>query len=356
MDFTQLKKISQESIEKLIKKKVCLLTGTGDLKRTDKIELYSELDVYEVSSAIFTTLVKNGFEKIEFFPVTNQNLNCINLIQAALIFNLVEGQSYQFIVKTIEKIKETKVPFTGSDSEPIKISTDKDATKKIMEKVGVQISPSQVFLTANDQIDEKLKFPLILKPKTDDGSIGITNNSIVQNENELRERLIEYLEKFKKSILVENYVDGREFSTTVIEVNGQPVVLPIAEVHFPNKGFYNKWKIYNFSAKWDTSSSENKAIYSSAPAKNVKEDVEKKLNDWSALAFKALNLHDYARFDYRQDLKTGQLYFLEANANPSLEENPQVETTTSCLAAGLTQNDLLVLIMKSALERFNVKL
>jgi D-alanine-D-alanine ligase len=353
--LNKLKIVAEETLPKLINKRIFILTGTGAVSRAEKIELLSEIDTFEVASDVFETLVCAGFKKLLLFPATPHNLNCIELLKSDLFINLVEGVGASFTARAIEEIKKTGVPFTGSDAEPIRISTDKNQTKQAVEKAGVKVAPSQLFRDAKDKPDEKLGFPIILKPKRDDGSAGITNDSVVKNEEELKLRLTEMLPRFTGPIMGEQYIDGREFSATVIEVNGQALMLPIAEVHFPERGFKSKWKIYNYAAKWVPNSPEIKTVYANAPAKNLATEVEQQLTAASLTAFKVLGLHDYARFDFRMDDKTNAIYFLEANANPSLEENPQVETTASFQSIGLTQLDFLVLIMKSALERFGKK-
>lgn len=332
------------------------MTGTGDLKRSEKIELLGDIDTFEVASNVFETLILAGFKRAWLFPATPENLNCIELLRADVFLNIVEGMGANFVSKVIEEIKTTGIPYTGSDADALKITTDKNQTKTAAVKAGIKVAPSQLFRDAKDPLDEKLHFPIILKPKRDDGSAGITNDSVVSRHEELKKYLEETLSKFPGPLMGEQFVDGREFSVTVIEIDGSPFMLPIAEVHFPDRGFHGKWKIYNYAAKWVPGSPETKAVYANAPAKNLSFEEEQVLTSASLSAFRALNLHDYARFDYRQDEKTGDIYFLEANANPSLEQTAQTETVESYKALGLTQTDLLILILKSALERNGKKL
>lgn len=354
--LNKLKLVAEETLPKLLNKRIFILTGTGAVSRAEKIELLSEIDTFEVASDVFETLVRAGFKKLLLFPATPQNLNCIEILKSDLFINLVEGVGANFTARAIEQLKKTGVPFTGSEAEPIRISTDKNQTKQVVEKAGVKVAPSQLFRDAGDKLDEKMSFPIILKPKRDDGSAGITNDSVVSNDAELKKQLTEMLPRFTGPIMGEQFVDGREFSVTVIEVDGQPFMLPIAEVHFPERGFKSKWKIYNYAAKWVPNSPETKVVYANAPAKNLAVEAEQQLTAASLTAFKVLNLHNYARFDYRMNDKDNTVYFLEANANPSLEETSQTETVESFKALGLTQLDFLVLIMKSALERFGKKL
>lgn len=355
MPAISLKKIATESLSKLQNKKIYILTGTGDTKRSEKIELLSEIDTFEIASNVFRTLLEAGFKKVKLFPVTPENLNCIELLDTDIFLNLVEGIGANFVAKVLEEVIKTKLPFTGSDPEPLKISTDKNQTKAVVEPAGVKVAASQLFRNPDDKISDKFVFPIILKPKRDDGSAGITNDSVVKNEEELKEQLKIMLPKFKYPIMGEQFIHGREFSVTVIEIEGNPFMLPIAEIHFPDRGFHGKWKIYNYAAKWVPNSPETKAIYANAPAKNLPPEIEQQLTAASLTAFKVLNLNGYARFDYRVDEKTGVAYFLEANANPSLEDTAGTETPESFKALDLTFSDFLVLILKAALDRFEKK-
>ncbi len=351
-----LKQLAADTLPKLQNKKIYILTGTGDLKRSDKIELLADIDTYEVASNVFQTFIFSGFKKIWLFPVTPENMNCLELLRGDVFLNIVEGVGANFAAKVTEELKKIGTPFTGSESEALKISTDKNQTKQAVVKDGIKVAPSQLFRDAKDALDAKMHFPIILKPKKDDGSAGITNDSVVSSPDELKKQLTEMLPKFTGPVMGEQFIDGKEFSVTVIEVEDAPFVLPIAEVHFPDRGFHGKWKIYNYAAKWVPGSPETKVVYANAPAKNLSYEAQEVLTTASLTAFKTLNLHGYARFDFRQDEKTGDIYFLEANANPSLEETAQTETVESCKALGLTQIDFLVLILKSALERFGKKL
>lgn len=353
MPDINLKKISEDTLEKIQNKKIYILTGTGDVKRSEKIELLSEIDTFDIASSVFKTLLEAGFKKVKLFPVTPENMNCVELLKADVFFNLVEGVGANFVAKVLEEVQKTKVPYTGSDPDPLKISTDKNQTKDAVSKAGVKVALSQLFRDPNDKVDEKFVFPVILKPKRDDGSAGITNDSVVKTEEELKAQLKIMIPQFKFPIMGEQFVHGREFSVTVIEVDNAPFMLPIAEIHFPDRGFHGKWKIYNYAAKWVPNSPETNAIYANAPAKNLPVEIEQQLTAASLTAFKILDLHGYARFDYRVDEKTNTAYFLEANANPSLEDTAGTETPESYKALGLNFTNFLVLVLKAAFDRFN---
>jgi D-alanine-D-alanine ligase len=355
MNNLSLKKLAIETLPKLQNKKIYILTGTGSLKRAEKIELLSEIDTYEIASSVFKTLLENGFKKVKLFPVSPDNLSCIELLDADIFINLVEGVGANFVAKVVDELKKTGIPFTGSDGDPLKLTTDKNQTKAAVEVAGVKVAPAQLFRETSDKPDEKFIFPIILKPKRDDGSAGITNDSVVKNPEELKDQLKEMIPKFKYPIMGEQFIDGREFSVTVLEVNKEPFMLPIAEIHFPDRGFHGKWKIYNYAAKWVPGSPETMAIYANAPAKNLGVELEQQMIAASLTSFKVLDLHGYARFDYRVDDKNKVAYFLEANANPSLENTAGTETPESYKALELDFSDFLVLILKAATERFEKK-
>ncbi len=351
-----LKKIAEETLPKIQNKKIFIVTGTGNLKRVDKLDLLSEIDTYEVASDVFRALILSGFKKTHIFPLSNDSLSLVELLKCDLFLNLVDSVGPNFVGRATEELKKTGIPFTGSDSEVLKITADKNQTKQAVEKAGVKIAPSQLFREPNEKLDEKMHFPIILKPKRDDGSVGITNDSVVTSAEELKKRLSEMLDSFKYPIMGEQFIDGREFSATILEVDSTPIVLPIAEVHFPDRGFHGKWKIYNFAAKWVPGSPETKAVYANAPAKNLKPEIQEAIEQAALKSFTGLGVHGYGRFDFRLDSTTNELYFLEANANPSLEETSDTETPASYKSLGLTQIDFIVLILKAAFERFGKKI
>lgn len=356
MEKINLKKIAEEYLPKIQTKKIFIVTGTGNLKRVDKLDLLGEIDTYEVASDVFRALILSGFKKTHIFPLTNDNLPFTELLKCDLFFNLVDSVGPSFAARATEELKKSGIPYTGSDGEVLRITADKNQTKQAVEKAGVKIAPSQLFRDPKDKLDEKLKFPIILKPKRDDGSVGITNDSVVTDDEELKKRLTEMLPTFTGPIMGEQFIDGREFSATVLEIDGKPVVLPIAEVHFPDRGFHGKWKIYNFAAKWVPGSPETKCVYANAPAKNIKPEMQTQIEEEALKSFTGLGVHGYGRFDFRLDNATNELYFLEANANPSLEATNDTETPASYQAVGLTQIDFIVFILKAAFERFGKKI
>ena len=98
-----------------------------------------------------------------------------------------------------------------------------------------------------------LKYPVIVKPRFQEASIGIDQDSIFEDEDQLRKGLPKIYERFGP-VFVEEYIDGREFNVSLL---GYPLgrVLPIAEIDFSNfpEGIY---PIVGYRAKWDIESFE----------------------------------------------------------------------------------------------------
>ena len=95
-------------------------------------------------------------------------------------------------------------------------------------------SPFQTFYSVNAKLDSDLSFPLFVKPVREGSAVGITDKSLVHNEEELREQVAYILENFNQPALVEGYLPGREFSVGVLGTKN-PEILPIMEIIIPEE-------------------------------------------------------------------------------------------------------------------------
>lgn len=144
----------------------------------------------------------------------------------------------------------------------------------------------------------------------------------------------------------ERYIDGREFNISVIEVKGEPVLLPLAEIVF--EGYDGKRKIVCEKAKWDENSEEASGTVRTFGTVSKGSRLEEKIEKITLKCWDKFNLSGYARVDIRVDA-LGEPYVLEVNANPTLAKDAGF--FAACTEAGYSHNQMIELIILAAMRR-----
>ncbi len=272
-----------------------------------------------------------------------------------LVFNYSMGiygkDRYAHLPAMLEMLQ---LPYTGPSplSEALLLNKAKSRDVFISKKIPTPLS--QVFYSADEKLDKKMEFPLIVKPCCRGSSAGITNNSVVKNEEELRNQVKFIIDTFHEPALVQMFLTGREFSIPML--GNPPEILPIIEVDHsvtPN-GFA---KIDSLEIKWIVEEQDKNFTekHFSCPAKITK-SFERKLKNICLKVWDALEIVDLCRIDIRCDQK-GRPYVLDVNSPPGLIP-PEVSLTSyfplSARVAGIDYDSLLKRIIEEAARRYNV--
>ncbi|HYS10504.1 MAG TPA: hypothetical protein VEP66_17325 [Myxococcales bacterium] len=195
-----------------------------------------------------------------------------------------------------------------------------------------------------DHVDD-LEFPLIVKPASEDGSVGIDAGAVVRGLRELMERVSMIQEKFDCPALIEEYIEGRELYVGVIG-NDKPVALPVIELDLSRLPD-GMPKIAGREVKWDKGTQAYEASCS-GPAK-LDDEIARRLQDTALQVYSALKLRDYGRVDMRLT-PDGRVYVIEANPNPWLA--PEAELAIAAKLAGRDYVRLIGQIVEIALARY----
>ena len=334
---------------KRLKKITVIYNVVKELSYGVSEDILADEDTVMTAKAIYSELTKEGFQT-ELFEVNEDSIDQLFDLKTDLIFNLCYGigsipKTEADVVKVLEK---TGTPFTGAESHAIKITNDKVLTKKIFIENNIPTPTYQIFVSPTDRIDSSLRYPLIVKPKNEDCSLGIQNDSVVVNETLLRKKLEFLIKIYKEPVLVEEYIEGRELNLTLVGNHDQISVLPVSEILFGPTYDTGKWKIVDFDAKWKTESSNYIDTPGVCPAK-LSNDILKRIQELSLIAFKACECRDYVRIDLRLS-ETGTPYFLEVNLNPGIA--PEDGAIRSAKAAGFSYASFLKEIVKTAISRY----
>lgn len=230
-----------------------------------------------------------------------------------LFFNLCEHLNgvARDDVKITARMDKLGIHYTGAGTQTLKRCLDKARTKHALEMNHLPTARYQVFTRADRR--NRVPLPAIVKPVAEDASLGITRESVVFDEVQLRQRVQYILDVYRQPALVEEYIVGREFNVGMWG-NGHLHTLPIAELSFAN------WddpyqQFCHFDAKWNPESPEYQTMPVICPA-DIDAAIAARIYEVATEAYWLLECRDYARVDLR--LRGDVPYILEVNPNPCL--------------------------------------
>lgn len=222
-----------------------------------------------------------------------------------MVFNLsygIQGQArYTHVPSILEMVG---IPYVGSGPLSHSLALDKVVSKMLFCQHNIP-TPAFGVLEGKSFKAPRVRYPLIVKPKNEAVSFGLT---LVSNEEELRRAANKIFDEFNQAALVEEYVEGKEINVGLLGNSPCEAFEPV-EIVFPRKGP----SIYTAEDKRGKSGREVKAV---CPAKLNKE-LSQTAQKLALRTFKALQCSDCARVDMRVD-KNGNIHVLELNSLPSL--------------------------------------
>ena len=210
------------------------------------------------------------------------------------IFNAIHGTPGED-GKMQKYFSHKNIPITGCNSYQSELTFDKVKCLKFLSSKGIKVAPSITISKTNkpnlNEIEEKVGFPCFVKASNSGSSFGVYK---VYNIDEMVNCLYSAFEVDDK-VLVESYIDGREFSIGVISFNGENKVLPITEIITSNDFF-------DYEAKYEGKAKEI------TPAK-ISTELESKLNLLSKDIYELLELRGFSRSEFI--VNTSGIYYLE---------------------------------------------
>jgi D-alanine-D-alanine ligase len=270
-----------------------------------------------------------------------------------LVFNLAEsfGGKSALESNVAALLNLLGLRYTGSSPAGLLLAGDKSLTKKVLSFHGIQTPEfATVFRGALDWAGN-IEFPVIVKPPQEDASLGITSSSVVHDLRELFTRIDALQSEFQQPVLVEQYVEGREFYVGVLG-NANARALPIMELDF--SGFpAGVPRIASWEAKWGddgAGSGEQFAGTRSIFPSDVSPALTERMQQAALEAFHALRLRDYARIDLRVR-SDEQIFVIEVNPNCYLER--ESEFARAAAEGGLAYDALIARILELAAARYS---
>ena len=302
-----------------------------------EFEKVAENEVVEVAQAIKAALGEKGIraELINLDPT-----RVVELRKYDWIFSLLEPVVGFPVtdIDIVEQMESLSIPFTGGGSYALKATIDKSVTKAEFLKYGIP-TPVYDVVYPGDPILTKCRFPIIVKPVHEDGSVGITKNSITDNSTRLTSLVKKIHRLYQQAALVEEYIEGREINAAILGNGKEAVVLPLSEIIYPPQ---LGPKILTFKSKWKAHSLDFRASKAKCPG-DLDPQVEAQIKEIALQAYQLLRCRDYARVDFR--IRDNVPYVLEVNPNPCL--NPHdAGFVRSGNAAGFTYTELVNKILE----------
>jgi D-alanine-D-alanine ligase len=284
-----------------------------------KVDRPSEESVEQTAKEVLTAVTELGYSA---FIISLQKsfmnfLQRLKTLNADVVINLCEAflGHPQLEANVAAAFELLGLSYTGNDSRTLALCLNKFKTKAVLKSSGLPTAQAVLVDAVDQKID--LPFPLIVKPNTEDASLGIHPDSVVRDEESLRKQVARILELFEEPVLVEQFIEGREFNVAVMDID-KPEALPVSEIDFTNLP-EGQPPICSYEAKWHTEDILFRTTPPVCPA-NIDEALKTKLQEIAVKAFLACECRDYARVDFRVD-KKGRPFVLEVNPNPDISLN-----------------------------------
>ncbi|MBI5300826.1 MAG: ATP-grasp domain-containing protein [Chloroflexi bacterium] len=254
-----------------------------------------------------------------------------------------------------------RMPYTGSGVMTLALALDKPMTKRILAYHGLPTPAFQTFVTGDEPLDKRLTFPLFVKPSREGSGIGVRAQSVVRNARELREQIRYVITAYAQPALVEEFIEGREFTLGMLGnfacdeltprkgkwTSNTLRVFPPLEVDLSpcppeEAGLYTsviKGKLY-----------EVPTYLCPAP---ISKTMRAKMQNLAMGAFAALECFDFARVDFRIHRATNVPYILEINPLAGLQEGIS-DIVMQAEADGVSYIALINGILEAAAQRYGL--
>ncbi|MBL7838706.1 MAG: ATP-grasp domain-containing protein [Cyclobacteriaceae bacterium] len=305
--------------------------------------------------------IEKSVLRIKNYPTTKKTI----------VINLCDGDESNAVpgLSVIAELEKHNLIYTGSDDFFYEITTSKIPMKQAFDSRKVPTAKWKVIESGEEDyktIFKEIGKTLIVKPAVSAGSMGLTVKNVVSTEKEFEDIVNEMRNGYRGwkldtgGIFVEEFVNGREFTTLVVGSSTKPKSLrcytPIERVF--HESLPEKEQFLSFDRLWETYDTE-KPIEAEGFLYNYKqadEELIETLKEISIKAFRSVGGMGYGRLDIRMDKNTGKFYVLEVNAQCGLSEDENYTSIGAILRFdGKSFTHLIVEILEDAVARYQSK-
>ncbi len=324
---------------------------------------WDDLDSWETLHAVTAALEDHGHQ-VTFLEGDQSLYNNLYAVKPDICFNICEGHFGDAREAQIPAILEMlRIPYTGSRVTTLALALDKPMTKRVLAYHGLPTPAFQVFERDDEPLDPNLPFPLFAKPSREGTGMGVSAESIVRNEAELRAQLRRIFDRYNQPALVEQYIAGREITIGIVGNLTKPIARRVPEDEDAPRVTRGLHFFPPLEIDVDAYPQEEAGLYTNrikvelvhdfhytCPAHLSETQVED-LNWLAAATFRVMGCVDVARVDFRLDANNGNKpYILEINPLPGL--NPEYsDLCIEAAADGWSYTKLINEILEEAIER-----
>ncbi len=266
-------------------------------------------------------------------------VEAIERLRPDVVFNLCEGfresSAGEYGIAALLELLD--IPFTGAGALALGIALNKPLSKELFVARGIPTPRFDVCRSVPDSLPP-LSYPLMLKLAAEDASLGITPANVVADAASAITRLGQLFDEFHAPVLVEEFIDGREF--TVALFDGRPLVVEEIEIDVEPR-------IVGFRAKWEAGTPEydgTRPVFTP----DITADQRDAIAALAVRVWDVIGLRDYGRVDFRMDA-SGRLFVLEANPNPDISAGSGYRRSLD--EAGITYRDFVAALVDNAITR-----
>jgi len=316
-------------------------------------DFYAECDDPETVEAVRDALAERHGDVL-MIEADEDAFEKFRKLRPDIVFNMAEGVWGDSRESQIPSILEMlRIPYTGSNPLTLAMCLNKARAKEILSYYGI---PTARFIVARDaslEVEKYLSFPMFVKPLLEGSSKGIKNDSIVRDIPSLRKKVASVLEEYSQPALVEEYLEGREFTVALLGNGPSLSALPIVEINYSAlPAGVNP--IYSYEAKWIFDTPESPLDIFTCPADvngRLKSSIEAVCKD----AFGALEVRDWCRIDVRLDSE-GVPHIIELNPLPGILKDPKCNSCfpKAARAAGLSFTGMVNGVLDAARQRYGI--
>lgn len=310
--------------------------------------------------------IRAGGHTCEFLEGDISIVDTVRKFKPDICFNICEshfGDAREAQVPAI--LEKLQIPYTGSQVLCLALALDKPMTKRVLSYHDLPTPDFQTFERVDEPLDEKMAFPLFVKPSREGTGMGVSARSIVNNEEELRAQVRLIIERYKQPALVETFIEGREVTVGMVGNLQGPVArrmpynedLPRIQAglrFFPPMEvdltpYLETDVVYDNRLKVELA--DQLTYLCPAP---LDEDIVDELNWLAAAVFRVTGALDVARVDFRLNIHENlKPYILEINPLPGLSPGIS-DIVIEAAAEGMGHTELVNLILETALQRYGM--
>ncbi len=271
-----------------------------------------------------------------------QLLSQLDRLKVDLIFNLAEGKTGRNREAQVPILLELRgIPYVGSDALTLSLTLDKVMTKKICLSEGIPTPRFFEITCAEDPIPPDVSFPLIVKPRFEGSSKGISERSVAHSLSELKAQAAWAIQTYHQPALVEEFIRGTEFTVAIVG-NDPPEAFPAVQIEIDGR--------VDLGDLFYTFSRIAQGAGYRCPA-DIPPALEGRLRELALRTYQAVGCLDFGRVDIRVD-RGGKPFVLEINPLPSLSTEDVFVTVAHHL--GITYEAMIGKILEAAIKRLGL--